>query len=117
MNPHRTKGFPTNRKLDALLVRGLGNANAFAISALVEAGRGLLEIEFSPFDLVVAAHVGTAAGGDLADGIASAGGAGVRIDDGSAGGGQESGNCEEFHCESSSGTGVVVVDLENAVSC
>lgn len=85
MNPHGTKGFPTNRKLHATLVRGLGNANAFAISTLVEAGGGLLEVEFSPLDLVVAAHVGTAAGGDLADGTATAGGAGVGIDDGSTG--------------------------------
>lgn len=97
MNSHRTKLFPTDGKLDASLVRRLGDANALAVSALVEAGRGLLEVELDPFDLVVAAHVGTAAGGDRADIIACAGGTGVGVDDGSGGRCQESSNCKEFH--------------------
>jgi hypothetical protein len=97
VNVHRTKGFPTDGKMDASLVRGLGNANALAISALVEAGRGPLEVEFDAFDIVVAVHIGTAAGGDPADIIAPAGRAGVGIDDGGAGRGQERSNCKEFH--------------------
>lgn len=97
MNLHRTKLFPTDGKLDTTLIRGLGDANAVAVSVLIEAGRCLLEVEFDPFDLVVAAHVGTAAGGDLADVIAPAGGAGVGIDNGGAGRGQERSNCKEFH--------------------
>ncbi|KAM0104819.1 hypothetical protein ACP6JE_000454 [Aspergillus fumigatus] len=86
---NKGRWFSTRSKICLTIVNFFILAFACALCGMglyvSEAGGGLLEVEFSPLDLVVAAHVGTAAGGDLADGTATAGGAGVGIDDGSTG--------------------------------
>lgn len=61
MNPNRAKLFPSNRQLNARLVRRLGDANALAVASLVERGGCFLEVQLDAFDVVVAAHVGASA--------------------------------------------------------
>lgn len=84
--------------VEARLVGSLGDLGTLASLLLIESGGSLLIVELDASDVVVGTHVGAAAGRDLADGVAAARGAGVRIDDRGAGSGQEGGgDCEELH--------------------
>lgn len=95
----RSEFLPSEGQRHAL-IGVLGDSNTNAVSFFIEGRGGLLEVEFRSSDLIIRAHVGATACRDGADGVAAAGGLLVRVDDGCAGGGQESSSeGEELHGE------------------